>query len=469
MSHQPYLRLKRDFVLRGWEGLPYALVYKQTGAVHFMREEHFRTISFCNGRFTEDSPVFLGVRREHLRMFDEHGVLERLDEPGELEEDQKYRLYPNRFIKQVHWSITGHCNYRCKHCYMSAPHALLPQPSFEECLRVIEQMTECGIPYVSLTGGEPLVHPDFLKIVDAILEHGMRITLIMSNGALVNEQLLNALEERGVTCEFNMSYDGTEGWHDWLRGVHGAESSVRRAFELCREHGFVTGAEFVLHKGNQHTLRDSIRVLGELGVSSLKVSRLNCVGEGASLSDYELSPAEEFETYLEYLPHYVEDGMPVPILVLSGVFYARFGKFHSDFVHYEEGADCGRKYLCNAARNMMYLGPDGRVLPCIPMSETDASQESFPTIQEMTLTEALLDSTYMSFVRTNLDAYLALNPECAACTYRNRCAGGCRGRATISSNGSDLLGIDPDSCLFFRGGYYDRTMELIHALQSQAS
>lgn len=469
MTRSSYIRLEHDFALRGWKGLPYALVNRQTGVVAFMRESDFRTLSFCNGRFAEDSPVFLGERRSILAQLDKMGALERLDESGDLEPDQAYVEYPNRFIKQVHWSITGRCNYRCRHCYMSAPHAVMPQPSLEECFAIIDQIADCGVPLVSLTGGEPLVRGDFFKIVDRILERGMHITVIMTNGSLVTEELLRALKARGVRCEFNLSFDGTDGWHDWLRGVDGAETSVRRAFELCREHGFVTGAELVLHKGNLHTLRDSVRALGELGVESLKVSRLNCVGEGVSLADYAITCKDEYEAYLEYIPQYVDDGMPVPILTLSGFFSARHGKLFAGTQRYDEECDCSGKYLCNAARNTMYLGPDGRVLPCIPMSETAAAQQRFPSIGEMTLAEALSDSSYLGFITSSFASYLASNPRCDACEYRNRCMGGCRGRAALATGGTDLMGPDPDACLFFKGGYYDRVKELLGAVPSEKS
>ena len=461
LSGSSYIRLKRDFVLRGWKGLPYALVNRRTGAVAFMRQDAFRALRFCNGRFTEDSPVFFGERKEVLRQLDGIGALERLDEPACLEADQEYLEYPNRFIRQVHWSITGRCNYRCRHCYMSAPHAALGQPTLEQCLGIVDQMADCGVPFVSLTGGEPLVRGDFMELVDRILARGMHISVIMTNGSLVTEELLQALEDRGVACEFNLSFDGTGGWHDWLRGVDGAEASVRRAFKLCSEHGFVTGAELVLHKGNLHTLRESVRVLGELGAASLKVNRLNCVGEGAALADYALTAEEEYEAYLEYVPQYVADGMPVPVLTLSGLFSARHGKFSVGAVHYDEGCDCSGRYLCKAARNTMYLGPDMRVLPCIPMSEVDAAQERFPVLGELTLREALSDSAYMDFITKNHAAYLALNPTCASCEYRNRCLGGCRGHAALATDGADLMAPDPDACLLFRGGYYSRMREII--------
>lgn len=461
IASKGYVRIKPEYLLRGWQGLPYALVRHGSGMPLFMRADVFRTLRFCNGRFTADSPVFLGAGVKHLEELDRLGILEYLDEPGDLLPDQDYLLYENRYLKQVHWSLTGHCNSRCRRCYMSAPHGVLPQPTTQECLAIADQIADCGVQVVSLTGGEPLIRKDFLEIVDRILARGMRIATIMSNGALVNEELLDALDARGCHPEFNMSFDGPKRWHDWLRGVDGAYESMLRAFELCREKCFPTGAELVLHKGNINTLRESVNTLGQLGVKSLKVNRLNCVGEGAAIDEYAISAEEEFETYLDYIPHYFEDGMPVPYLLLSALFSAFGGKLGVACERHAEEADCSGKVICSSARSTMYLGPDGRILPCIPMSEHACVSRQFPTVGELTLAEALCDSFYLEFISKTLGAYLEHNPTCRACAYKNRCGGGCRGRAVLSNNGADLLGVDPDACLIFTGGYYDRVKALI--------
>ena len=96
---------------------------------------------------------------------------------------------------------------------------------------IIEQMSDCGIMNVTLTGGEPLVRRDFWDIVDGLLKHGIGITQIYSNGKLANEKLLDGLIERGIQPEFNMSYDGDEGWHDWMRGIPDAGKIVLDAFD----------------------------------------------------------------------------------------------------------------------------------------------------------------------------------------------------------------------------------------------
>lgn len=263
------------------ESLSHGVTDSVTGQTFFLPGNVYDTIKLCNGNFGEDSPVFIGARKQHLKELLKYELIEERDAPASLLPKQEYIKYENRFIRSVHWSMTGHCNYRCKHCYMSAPHAALPEPDTEEAIRIIDEIASCGIYRISLTGGEALTRKDFLFLVDQILDRGIRIYMIMSNGALVTKELLRKLEEKGCKPEFNMSYDGPEGWHDWLRGVEGAEKAVERAFLLCKEHGFPTGSELCLHRGNAHLLRESVKKLGKWGCSSLKVVRLAPSGEAA--------------------------------------------------------------------------------------------------------------------------------------------------------------------------------------------
>lgn len=121
---------------------------------------------------------------------------------------------------------------------MSAPDAKLGEIDHDTMMDLARQIADCGILEVSLTGGEPLVRRDFMELVDALLSYRIRIAQIYTNGKLVDEKLLDQLEERGIRPEFNMSYDGTQGWHDWMRGVPGAGDAVLAAFDLCHERVF---------------------------------------------------------------------------------------------------------------------------------------------------------------------------------------------------------------------------------------
>ena len=452
--------LNQDLLLRGWEKLPTGIVRPLSGEVYFVDPGLYFKIQNMDWMLFEGSPFMTKQESEALKKFVELGTADLCEHPRPLTEKQKYHMYPNRYLRAVHWAITGKCNCRCRHCYMSAPSGNAGDFTHEECMQIIDQMEAAGIQVVSLTGGEALVRKDFLEIADRLTKAGIKIDTIMSNGLLVNEDLLKALEAMGQKPEFNMSFDGI-GCHDWLRGVDGAEEKVLHAFELCRENGFPTGAEYCLHKGNLHAFRESVKLLASLGCRSLKVNGLSAEGEAMGIQDQILTLDEEYQFYLDYIPEFYEDAEPLK-LMLSGLFMNTGEKKAAmSFVKMPEDKDCGNYCLCGHARNYMYISPDGYIVPCIPIGSVENGRNKFPNIREMPLTQALNDSFYMSFIDTRLNQYFKENPECEACEYRNRCAGGCRGQAVQYGT---LMGKDLNTCSFYKDGWYDRLKKLLEEL-----
>ena len=156
-----------------------------------------------------------------------------------LSKEQKYRRYPCHHYEMAQWSITGKCNYRCRHCFMYAPDAVMGEPTYEQCRKIMDELEECGIDKVSLTGGEPLVRRDFWKLVDELRDRGIGITAVYTNGKLLDDAFFRELDARKMHPAFQTSFDGV-GWHDWLRGIPGAETAALDAFRRCREHGCIT-------------------------------------------------------------------------------------------------------------------------------------------------------------------------------------------------------------------------------------
>jgi sulfatase maturation enzyme AslB (radical SAM superfamily) len=152
----PYL-LKEQFLLRGWELLPHAVVDTGAGRAVFTNDATFQALSFCDGVFDTAHPVLLPIHRKIFTELLKNGVIEETRGPRPVKDFQKYRRFPCRCIAQAHWSITGRCNYRCRHCYMSAPEAGFGELPHEQCLSIVQQLADAGVYRVSLTGGEPLV------------------------------------------------------------------------------------------------------------------------------------------------------------------------------------------------------------------------------------------------------------------------------------------------------------------------
>lgn len=96
---------------------------------------------------------------------------------------------------KVNLHITEHCNYRCKYCFAKYTH---PDMGFEQWKIVIDNLVNSGmVSAINLAGGEPLLHPDFVRIVEYIHVSGLDVSFI-SNGTCL--QKINPLVASKLSC-----------------------------------------------------------------------------------------------------------------------------------------------------------------------------------------------------------------------------------------------------------------------------
>ena len=461
-----FYRLTPGHILRGWEQMAHVLIRRPQNLTRPLPAEVFQLLLLCDGE-TDLSRIPLTPGMEAARLhYEQEGVIAPLSHPQPLEPDQYYKYYKNRYVQNIFWSITGRCNFRCRHCFMDAPDALLGELSTAEALDLIDQMADCGVLRVDLTGGEPLVRRDFWQLVDRILAHHMTIGKLYTNGWLLTSAVLDEFERRGLRPAISISFDGV-GWHDWMRGIPGAEAAALRALKLCHERGLQTDVEMCIHRGNLSALPATIQALGEIGVEDLSIANVDETelwlrhSEGNSLSW-----TEYIDAMLPYIDWYYQAGRPIPQLEIGGIVRLQQDQPAQPIFRCYCGTEsCLDNYLCGAVRWSCYITPEGRLLPCMPMTASP-EQSKFPRVQDIGLQKGLSDSYYMQFVDSRIKDLLAVNSECAACEYRYRCGGGCRAIA-LTTGSQDLMGCDRQMCAFWKQGYADRIEQAVQSAREK--
>lgn len=449
-----YYRLKEPWAFRGWKKLPFAIRAMDGEKKHddpfLMEKAPFLDLLCCNGEEDVDPSAFSGKGRKILRELTEHGVIEQSETPlPPLSPYQRYYVYPARKIKSVHWSITGKCNFRCRHCLVSAPNACHPQLPLSDCLHIVDEIAGCGISQVDVTGGEPLVRGDFEEIVRALGKKGVDIGVLFTNASLLTADTLDMLERYRQRPTFQLSFDGL-GHHDWLRGVPGAEKQADDAFRLLRDRGYTVNAAMCIHRENRDSLRATANYLAEMNVQNMRVNAPQRLGLWKQYADeYALAEDEVWAAYSEFIPQYFEDGMPVGV-DLDGYFSCRKGETKYRIVYVRrarDGQDWSRYPYCGSVHDNVYIGPEGRLAPCMGFADT-ALKEKFPSVLEHPLAELTLNSFCYDVVQTKVSDLLAKNPDCAACRYLPKCCGGCMVEG-ITDEGDYLV---PDSrfCYFHK-------------------
>lgn len=457
-----FYRLKPSYIMRGWKGMSWVLIKRPENKIQTLDQETFQVLMLCDGETDLSDELLDDKMRAALKQCETDGVVESSITSLPLRAEQYYKYYSNRFVMKVFWSITGQCNFRCRHCYMDAPDGALGELSTQEALALIDQMAECGVLRVDISGGEPLVRKDFWQLIDRIRSHQMIIGVIHTNGWLLDEKFLDELEKRELKPEIAVSFDGV-GWHDWMRGVPGAEKAILRTLQLCHDRGFVTTAGMCMHRGNLNTLPQTVKALSEVGVTYLKTANVDETELWRSHSEGNAMTRQEYtEAMLPYIDWYYREGRPIEHLDLGGVAYLQRDEPGEMRVsHYDGTEKCLDCYMCNAVRWSCYITPEGRLLPCMPMTACE-EQERFPKVQDIGLKRGLDDSYYMQFVTGKVRDLFTVNTECAACEHRYKCGGGCRAAALLQDH--NLMGCDREMCMFWK----NRCDELIQKTLNEA-
>lgn len=164
--------------------------------------------------------------------------------------------------------VTMRCNLRCGHCYIpfsqrgASGEGELTSGEFQ---RIFSEMADAGCLWLLLTGGEPLIRPDFLEIYDDAKRKGFIITLF-TNGTLLNAAIVDHLAEyRPFGIEISL-YGATQAMYERVTGIPGSYSSCMRGIELLLERGLPLKLKSVLITTNQGELQDLQRLSDRLGL-----------------------------------------------------------------------------------------------------------------------------------------------------------------------------------------------------------
>ncbi len=124
--------------------------------------------------------------------------------------------------KSVDLAITNRCNLRCTYCshFTSASDVSHDLPT-DEWIQFIEELGDCAVLSVTISGGEAFVHQDLPEIIDAVVANRMRFN-ILSNGTLITDDMAAYLASTGRCDGVQVSIDGSEPvFHDSCRGGSG--------------------------------------------------------------------------------------------------------------------------------------------------------------------------------------------------------------------------------------------------------
>ncbi len=155
--------------------------------------------------------------------------------------------------------LTTGCNLRCVHCWQGekANSKIL---KFNEIKVIFKRLAELGVASLRITGGEPMIHPNFWEIMNEATRYSFSIVL-RTNGTLIDEMVAHRLHNYPIIF-IELSIDGfTSQDHDGFRRKKGSLQKTLLALDLLIKNGVKTRVKTVMNRKNIENLLDLGKIL----------------------------------------------------------------------------------------------------------------------------------------------------------------------------------------------------------------
>lgn len=379
-SANKYLGLKDDVFLKRLE-MP-AVYRTSDDSLYEVDEKTFAFLQMCDGRLRVSE---LKPPDEFLHYILSEGIAVLSDTSKVRKNEVGTNLIPS--LRYLLVETTNRCNLSCRHCYQGEAKAIdLPLGDF---LKVTEEFEEMGGLRLIVSGGEPLLHPRFDKINQLMKKRAFR-SILLTNGTLLNESVINELN----FGEVQVSLDGLEEGHDFLRGSGSFEKSFQALRRLIKT-GIPVSVATMVHARNVDEFEELERLVKELGAISWSIDVPSKTGR--------------LEEHGELLP---------PLDRLRNILQLQFGAEIHDS---QSNLVCGAHLAC--VRSNGVLTKCGFYTDWSGGSISKGLRKCWQELPRMSLSE--------------------LNCDCG---FVNECRGGCRYRAECYNNAK---GADPIKCLLY--------------------
>ena len=276
--------------------------------------------------------------------------------------DDPARPYPGRAkmlsterLGELWLHITNRCNLACSHCLFSSSPDDAEQLPGETVRRVAEQAWDLGCRVFALTGGEPLVHPDFESIVDHLLSLEGANVVVLTNGLLLQrfgDALTRWPRER---LHLQVSLDGLAEAHDGVRGK-GAFENLMAQLAWLKSEAIPFTISMCVQKANVGDMPEVVALAADAGAGN--VHFMWSFRRGRADDSIWADPDEIFDSLRQAQARGEELGVTTDnIEALKSRAFAPIGTIH-------DGSSAGWDCLA--------LGPDAKLYPSAALVGIDA-------------------------------------------------------------------------------------------------
>jgi len=249
-------------------------------------------------------------------------------------------------LREVWFHVTNRCNQACRHCLFACSPVTAEELSLVRIQYLAGQAHALGCRVFALTGGEPMVHPDFDTIVEDLLSRGASHVVVLTNGTLLREHKRGLKRWPHDRFHLQISMDGLGKRHDHIRG-RGAFDTLTENLAWLKNLGTPFTLSMCVNAENVRDMPDVVDFAAGIGASNVHFMWYFVRGRGSK--ERFATPEEIFPRLVKAADRAEKAGITIDNLTaLRSQVFAPGGTIH-------DGAGSGWESVA--------VGPDDRLYP----------------------------------------------------------------------------------------------------------
>ena len=304
-------------------------------------------------------------------------------------------------ITSLYIELLDCCNAYCPYCYNNSGATKSSLINKEDIKKLLEHCP-MNINAISLSGGEPLLHPDFFSILHMITEREYQ-TQIITNGTLITREIATKLKEYSPIVR--ISFDSLNAkTYNFRKGKDLFSAAIRGILNMREVEYSKLSVRINVDYDNIDEIEQMLETLEKWGVGEVYLSLITSAGRGNR--EIHLSQSNS--------PHRIQH-----LCELRDRFSTE-----SFRVMYQGGVCIMCPYSFEGTHAMpisLLINPAGSVYPCLML---DSSEYCLGNIHQETLNEILNSKRFSEFCKMSATRCESIE-ECGKCQYKRLCGGGC--------------------------------------------
>lgn len=343
-----------------------------SNSIAYLDQDDVRFVKFCTGKYRVQEIIQkIGAELpDRIERLLQKGVIIIQNQPIEVElifRGVKGAYYPKELVIE----LTNKCNFACPFCYKNAG----PNGEFmeDQTILLLDRVIHGHVHHILLTGGEPTMHPSYLKYIDLFADYAK--VYMISNGSFLYEHDAESLRKLEY-IQFSL-YGCSDEEYEKMTGVRDGFTRLCKSVAFAKKNGIPSILSVTLCDKTMDHMEAFIQTAIKLEMNLLRVGIADIFGRGkylyADASKFQTEKNEALNQILELKRRYRRQIK----LQLPNIGTDHMGDHEDLDVGVYRGAlkcGCGSQYLA--------VSHKGEIRPCQQLPESWFSIKSKEALTE---------------------------------------------------------------------------------------